>query len=102
MPEGARRAAPKAARSAGPPEGAARHGGSETVATGGPTMHAHEHESGERDTLRPRSRLEAAPDATLLRAAVAGRADVLGSDGMLRLQRTLGNMAVQRVAGEEE
>ena len=65
-------------------------------------MHAHDHESGERDTLRPRSRLEAAPDATLLRAAVAGRADVIGSDGMLRLQRMLGNRAVQRVAGEEE
>lgn len=65
-------------------------------------MHAHDHEGAERESLRPKSRVDEAPDATLFRAAVAGRTDVLGADGMLRLQRTVGNEAVQRLAGEQE
>ncbi|WP_245618331.1 eCIS core domain-containing protein [Knoellia aerolata] len=43
-----------------------------------------------------------ATDATLLRAAAAGRPEVLGSQGLLRLQRIVGNDAVQRVAETEE
>ena len=65
-------------------------------------MHEHDHDRAERETLRPKSRLDAAPDATLLRAAAAGRTDVIGSHGMLRLQRIVGNGAVQRVADDEQ
>jgi len=65
-------------------------------------MHAHDHEEAERGSLRPKSRVDETPDTTLFRAAVAGRTDVIGSDGMLRLQRAVGNEAVQRWAGEQE
>lgn len=65
-------------------------------------MHAHDYEAGH-DSVRPRSRREVGTtDATLLRAAAAGRPDVLGSHGMLRLQRIVGNGAVQRVAESDE
>ncbi len=65
-------------------------------------MHAHDHEA-EHDSLRPGSRREVpVVDANLLRAATAGRPDVLGSQGLLRLQRIVGNGAVQRVAETED
>lgn len=66
-------------------------------------MHAHDHERVERDALRPKSRPDVTEtDALLLRAAVAGRTDVLNPSGLLRLQRVVGNGAVQRIAEAEE
>ena len=66
-------------------------------------MHAHDHDHVERETLRPRSRPDLTQtDALLLRAAVAGRTDVLNPSGLLRLQRVVGNGAVQRIAEAEE
>jgi hypothetical protein len=62
-------------------------------------MHTHDHDALARESLRPRSRLDGVQsDAALFRAAVAGRPDVLGGAGMLRLQRVVGNEAVQRLA----
>ncbi|MBN6545228.1 eCIS core domain-containing protein, partial [Actinacidiphila bryophytorum] len=55
---------------------------------------------GEPSALRQAER-GAAPDALLAKAAASGRADVLGSAGWLRLQRTLGNGAVAAMAEEE-
>ncbi|CAG7642882.1 eCIS core domain-containing protein [Actinacidiphila bryophytorum] len=66
-------------------------------------MRGHEHEQGadgEPSALRQAER-GAAPDALLAKAAASGRADVLGSAGWLRLQRTLGNGAVAAMAEEE-
>ncbi len=54
--------------------------------------HDHEQERETQDSLRPKpSRLEERADAALFRAAVDGRADVVGPSGMLRLQRAVGN-----------
>jgi hypothetical protein len=65
-------------------------------------MHVHDHVGPQSDSLRPKSRLDPErDDATVFRAAAAGRTDVLGADGMLRLQRAVGNEAVQRLAEDE-
>ena len=66
-------------------------------------MHIHDHAGPEHDSLRPKSRLdEERPEALDVQAAMAGRTDVLGAEGMLRMQRTVGNDTVQRLAGEPE
>ncbi|WP_109507166.1 DUF4157 domain-containing protein [Nocardioides speluncae] len=62
--------------------------------------HDHEHSEAEQDTAA-RSRAEA-PDPLLMKAAAAGRTDVLGARGMTALQRAAGNGAAATVAGEEE
>ncbi|MGW6704916.1 eCIS core domain-containing protein [Streptomyces sp. NPDC054956] len=55
----------------------------------------HEHDAESGTGPRPKAELEAgAPDALLLKAAAAGRADALGPGGVLRLQRALGNSGV--------
>ncbi|MEI2765955.1 MAG: DUF4157 domain-containing protein [Dermatophilaceae bacterium] len=66
-------------------------------------MHIHDQSAAERDPLRPKSRLdEERPEAVDYQAAVAGRADVLGAEGMLRMQRVVGNDVVQRLATEQD
>jgi hypothetical protein len=65
-------------------------------------MHSHDHEHAEVESLRPKSaRLDERPDAALWQAGAAGRTDVLGQEGMLRLQRSIGNAGVRGVAEEE-
>jgi hypothetical protein len=66
-------------------------------------MNDRDHVQLQRDEYRPKgSRIdEDRPDAALYEAGAAGRSDVLGADGMLRLQRAVGNSAVQRAMGEE-
>ena len=56
-------------------------------------MHTHEHDhdaDGARQTTA--SRLDERSDTTLFRAAAAGRTDVIGPSGLLRLQRAVGNL----------
>ena len=63
-------------------------------------MHAHEHDHRADESLRPKAaRLDERSDATLFRAAVAGRADVLGPAGLLRLQRAVGNTGARSLMG---
>lgn len=62
--------------------------------------HDHDHAEAEQDTAA-RTRVEA-PDPLLMKAAAAGRTDVLGTRGMTALQRAAGNGAAASVAGEEE
>jgi hypothetical protein len=65
-------------------------------------MHSHDHDHAEAESLRPKSaRLDERPDSPLWQAAAAGRTDVLGQDGMLRLQRAIGNAGVRSMAEEE-
>jgi hypothetical protein len=64
-------------------------------------MHSHQHESAE-DALRPKgARIEERPDAALIQAARAGRLDVLGSAGMLQVQRAVGNSGAAALAEEQ-
>ncbi len=66
-------------------------------------MHGHSHDHLESDSLRPPSaRVDEREDATTFRAAAEGRTDVLGTGGMARLQRAVGNGAVQRMVEEEK
>lgn len=62
--------------------------------------HDHEHTEAEQDAAA-RNRVEA-PDPLLMKAAAAGRTDVLGARGMTALQRAAGNGATASVAAEEE
>ena len=65
-------------------------------------MRTHEHDQLKNDSLRPKAaRVDEATEHTVWRAAAAGRTDVVGRDGMLRLQRAIGNSGVQRLAEEE-
>lgn len=62
-------------------------------------MHRHEHEALDHDVAAPRARTEdERPQPLLVQAAVAGRSDVLGASGLLRLQRTVGNAGVRDLA----
>ena len=55
-------------------------------------MYAHEHDhDADRARLATAARLNERSDTTLFRAAAAGRADVIGPAGLLRLQRAVGN-----------
>lgn len=58
-----------------------------------------DHEAGEQGEAARQGAVAGVPDALLVRAAAAGRWDVLGSGGALRLQRMVGNAAL---AGQEE
>ncbi len=60
-------------------------------------MHRHDHERVEDDATRQAGRTAPHDDGLLYKAAAAGRADVLGPAGMLRLQRAVGNDAAQEV-----
>ena len=65
-------------------------------------MREHEHEHLDDDAQRPRTeRTEERPDGALWRAAAAGRADVVGPQGLARLQRTVGNQGTRGLAQEE-
>jgi hypothetical protein len=64
-------------------------------------MHVHDHdhdESGADAATRARSGL---PDAAVLEAAARGRTDVLGSAGMLGVQRAVGNAAATEIAEDQ-
>ena len=64
-------------------------------------MHAHEHDVREAESLRPKgSRLDERPEAEIFSAAAAGRTDVLGPGGMLRMQRAVGNAGAAAMAEE--
>jgi len=64
-------------------------------------MHAHEHDVREAESLRPKgSRLDERPEAEIFSAAASGRTDVLGPDGMLRMQRAVGNAGAAELAEE--
>src|SRR5688572_26756275 len=61
----------------------------------------HEHEQAEQVQVATQRTARAAPsDAGLLRAAAAGRPDVLGAAGLLRLQRAVGNEATGELLEE--
>lgn len=66
-------------------------------------MHGYDSVQRQRDDFRPKgARIdEERPDSALFEAGAAGRPEVLGADGMLRLQRAIGNAGVQRVVEEE-
>lgn len=65
-------------------------------------MHTHEHERNDVESLRPKAaRVEDREDTMLWRAAAAGRTDVVSPDGLLRLQRAVGNRGVQGLVEEE-
>jgi hypothetical protein len=65
-------------------------------------MHGHDHDQSDVESLRTKpARAEAADPAVLGRAAAAGRTDVVGSRGMLALQRAVGNSGVRGLAEEE-
>lgn len=64
-------------------------------------MFDHDHDHAELDSLTaPKSRTDA-PDPMMMKAAAAGRPDVLGHRGMLGLQRAAGNSAASSVVDEE-
>jgi hypothetical protein len=65
-------------------------------------MHSHEQEHNQVESLRPKAaRVEERDDTVLWRAAAAGRTDVVSPDGLLRLQRAVGNRGVQGLVEEE-
>ncbi len=65
-------------------------------------MHTHDHEKLNGDSLRPKgSRVDERPDADLFGAAAAGRPDVLGTEGMLQMQRAVGNARASSLVNEE-
>lgn len=65
-------------------------------------MRSHDHDQSDVDGLLTKpARKEAADSAVLFRAAVAGRADVVGAHGMLALQRAVGNSGARGLAEEE-
>ncbi len=64
-------------------------------------MHRHEHERVDEDASRPTQHTSEHQDGLLFKAAAAGRTDVLGNSGMLRLQRAVGNGAAAGMVDEE-
>jgi hypothetical protein len=65
-------------------------------------MRGYGHEHDIETSPRPRGdRIERADRAVLGRAAMAGRVDVLGAEGLLALQRTAGNAAVGTLVDEQ-
>lgn len=65
-------------------------------------MLRHDHDQTDVDGLRTKPpRADAVESAVLFRAAAAGRADVVGSRGILALQRAVGNSSVRSLAEEE-
>src|SRR3954454_16934556 len=63
-------------------------------------MHRHEHERTDEDVARPAGRAGERDAAMMWRAAAAGRPDVLGTAGMLKVQRAAGNSAAAEMAEE--
>ena len=65
-------------------------------------MRSHDHDESDVDGLLTKpARKEAVDSAVLFRAAAAGRTDVVGSHGMLALQRAVGNSGARGLAEEE-
>jgi hypothetical protein len=64
-------------------------------------MRSHDHDHLDSESLRPKaSRLDDRPEPLLWEAAAARRGDVVGPEGMLRLQRTVGNSGARALAEE--
>lgn len=65
-------------------------------------MHSHDYDQPDADSLRAKSARAETPDPALLyKAAAAGRTDVVGSRGILALQRAVGNSGLRGMAEEE-
>jgi hypothetical protein len=65
-------------------------------------MLSHDHDQTDVDSLRTKpARTDSVESAVLFRAAAAGRTDVVGSRGILALQRAVGNSGVRGLAEEE-
>jgi hypothetical protein len=65
-------------------------------------MHVHEHDTRDSESTRPKAaRLDERPEAAMFEAAAAGRPDVLGAEGMLRMQRAVGNAGTSALAEEQ-
>ena len=65
-------------------------------------MHAHEHDHGDQESLRPKASRIDEPESTLaIRAALSGRVDVAGPAGVMGLQRTVGNAGTAALIEEE-
>jgi hypothetical protein len=65
-------------------------------------MFSHDHDQTVVVSLRTKpARAETADSAVLFRAAAAGRTDVVGSRGLLALQRAVGNSGIRGLAEEE-
>lgn len=62
----------------------------------------HQHDQAEFDGESPARARRDDPDPLLMKAAAAGRTDVLGAKGLLGIQRAAGNGAAASVAAEEE
>lgn len=64
--------------------------------------HAHEHDQVDGGSMRPKAARLDEPDTALqLRAAMSGRLDVLNAQGVLGLQRAVGNGGAAAAIGEE-
>ena len=65
-------------------------------------MFSHDHDQTDVDSLRTKpERADTVESPVLFRAAAAGRTDVVGSRGILALQRAVGNSGVRGLAEEE-
>jgi hypothetical protein len=64
-------------------------------------MLRHDHDQSETDVARTKPARQDAEPALLWKAAAAGRGDVVGANGMQRLQRAVGNTAARSLADEE-
>jgi Domain of unknown function (DUF4157) len=66
-------------------------------------MRAHDYDHDGPDSLRPKSaRIDIPQPGAAARAAAEGRWDVVGADGMLGLQRSVGNQGVAAAIQDEE
>jgi hypothetical protein len=65
-------------------------------------MRSHDQQHGETESLRPKSaRVDESADADVWHAAAEGRTDVLGPEGLLRLQRAVGNAGTSSLIEED-
>jgi hypothetical protein len=64
-------------------------------------LRTHDHEQHD-ESFRPKAaRLDERPEAAVWGAAAEGRLDVVGAEGMLRLQRAVGNAGTRALADDE-
>jgi hypothetical protein len=65
-------------------------------------MRTHDHDALGPETLRPKGTRLTEPDALQMKAALAGRLDVLSPSGVLGLQRAIGNGGTAGILEDEE